>query len=267
MKKIFIGLLVIITLAFCGALLLKSSGSVKKEALPSATISLTIPEGATLKQVARLAANQGILSQASLLAAAAAPNVAALSSEFAFLKELKPQASLEGYLFPDTYKFERNMKAVDFIKPILKNFQIKVAPGLAAEIGQSQQSLREIIIMASLAEKEAQSPEDRSLVAGVINNRLRLGLPLELDSTVTYFSGNNSGVFDKGEKLSGSPYNTFRNLGLPPGPIANPGLSSIEAALRPMPSNYLYFLTDAQGHLHFAATLEEHYINRAKFLE
>lgn len=228
------------------------------------TVNLTIPEGASVGQIAQLAHAQNITPRSKVLAL----NMAREFREtYPFLPNLLEDASLEGYLFPDTYAFSENTAAREFIGPLLANFKKRVVEGLATELAAAKRPLLEILTVASFLEKEVSSKADRRLVAGVIYNRLKLNLPLELDSTIVYISGNASGVFDRGEKLIDSPYNTFRNRGLPPGPIGNPGTESIEAALEPTASDYLYFLTDSQGIVHFNTTLEGHYIDRAKFLE
>lgn len=231
---------------------------------PQAQVNLTIPEGASVAQIARLASEKGIAGRGKIVALNLASE---FSAEYPFLTGLPGEAGLEGYLFPDTYTFSVGTNAKDFIEELLNNFKTKVINALAGPLVSAKRPLHEILAVASLVEKEVTGKENRPLAASVIYNRLKLNLPLELDSTIVYISGNGSGVFDKGEKLIDSPYNTFKKRGLPPGPIGNPGLESIKAALAPQGSDYLYFLTDRAGQVHFSATLEGHYINRAKFLE
>ena len=176
----------------------------------------------------------------------------------------------EGYLFPDTYLIPRDADVNSVISLMRNNFQIKYDS--VKNSRTTNLSEADTIILASIIEKETKFPEDRPLVASVFVNRLNIGMALGSDPTVMYALG-----YQPAEKtwwkkdltvddlVIDSPYNTRKNAGLPPGPIANPGLSAIEAALAPAKTDYLYFFADKQGHLHFATTLEGHNANIKKY--
>ncbi|MDQ5949439.1 MAG: Endolytic murein transglycosylase [Patescibacteria group bacterium] len=169
----------------------------------------------------------------------------------------------EGYLFPDTYFFSPTVTPQVVVDTMKNNFnqQIKNMP----EIAQSGKSLRDILTMASILEGEA-LPKDRPVVAGILWSRLSLGIPLQVDSTFTYINGKNTYTLTKKDLAIDSPYNTYKYKGLPPGPINNPGKDAILAAINPVPTAYLYFLTDKQGNIYYAKTFEEHKRNKAKYL-
>ena len=179
-----------------------------------------------------------------------------------FLNEAK---SKEGYLFPDTYFFLPTVTSDQIISQMSENFTTKITP-LSAEISASGRSESQIIIMASILEEEAQTDTDRRIVSGILWKRLDDGIPLQVDSTIRYVTGKTSSELTVADLQSDSPYNTYVNKGLPIGPISNPGLESIEAALNPTSTNYLYFLSDASGTMHYAMTLKQHDENRKKYL-
>src|SRR3989344_1536144 len=151
--------------------------------------------------------------------------------------------SQEGYLFPDTYRFYKDAKPEDVIK-----------------------KMRDIIIMASILEEEVKSAEDRKIVAGILWKRLERSIGLNVDAALTYILGKASHALTAEDLKYDSPYNTYRYRGLPPGPISNPGLDTILAAISPIPSPYFYYLTDKDGVAHYAATLEEGALNKFKYL-
>lgn len=193
---------------------------------------------------------------------------------FPFLKEVPAPSGLEGYLFPDTYRVYKNASAEDIIIKMLKNFERKISPELQLEIARQKKSVFEIITMASMIEKEVVSDEDRILVSGILWKRLELGIGLNVDATIVFAKIQNSKLkvnnFDKisieDTKIE-SPYNTYKYRGLPFGPISNPGLSAIMAAIYPKKSDYLYYLSKPDGTTVFSRTLEEHNIAKAKYLK
>jgi UPF0755 protein len=176
----------------------------------------------------------------------------------------------EGYLFPDTYLLPRGASVEQIISILRKNFQNKY--DLISSVKTTNLTEAQTTIIASIIEREAIFEEDRSLVASVLLNRLELGMALGVDPTVQYAVG-----FDQESKSwwkkdltvddldSDSPYNTRKFAGLPPGPISNPGVSALKAALNPVNSDYLYFYSDVKGHLHFAKTIEGHQANIKKY--
>ncbi len=175
----------------------------------------------------------------------------------------------EGYLFPDTYLLPKDAEIEAIIKIMRNNFDSKFK---TLNVSKSNLSKIEIITLASLIEREARHANDRPLVSSVINNRLDLGMKLDIDATLQYIRGydrvqkkwwpNN---ISNADKQSNSPYNTYTRAGLPPGPIANPGLSSLEAAVNPSDTQYLYYITDGNGVNRYAETLEEHGANIEKY--
>lgn len=176
----------------------------------------------------------------------------------------------EGYLFPDTYLIPRGADVNTIVSLLRNNFQAKYASVKNSKTTDLTDS--QTIIVASIIEKEAKFAQDRPLVASVIMNRLNIGMALQVDPTVEYALGyqvDTKSWWKKELTIAdtkiNSPYNTYLNVGLPPTPISNPGLASIQAALTPAKSNYLYYFSDKQGHLHFASTIEGHNANIAKY--
>lgn len=188
-----------------------------------------------------------------------------LSPEFVFLKDKSRSVGLEGYLFPDTYRVFRGASAVEVTKKMLENFDAKLTPELRAEIARQKKTIFAVITLASLLEKEVPTEHDRAIVSGILWKRLDLGIPLQVDATINYITGRRgrSSAADLGVD---SPYNTYRYPGLPLGPIANPSIAAIRAALFPRGSDYLYYLSAGDGTTVFSRTLEEHAAAKKKFL-
>lgn len=171
----------------------------------------------------------------------------------------------EGYLFPDTYFFSASAGSDEVTKTMGDEFQRKIDPWKPF-IEETKHSLRDIVIMASIIEKEAKTEEDQALVAGVLWERIERGIPLQVDAPFYYLLGKKSSELTQSDLAMKSAYNTYRNKGLPAGPIGNPGISAIRAAIQPKKSSYLYYLSDKQGIMHYAATFEEHKANKEKYL-
>src|SRR3989344_5409470 len=216
-------------------------------------IQLVIPEGVTIRDIVR------ILEKNKM---PAAKNFIQVTNK---VPEDFPFESLEGFLFPDTYRVYVSTSAEDLVQMMLKNFHEKTDP-LRAEVESSPRSLYEIITMASLVEKEVPTRKDKEIVAGVLWKRIDDKYPLQIDATLFYESGKASHELSLGDLREDTPYNTYVHVGLPPSPIANPGFESIEAALRPKGSPYYFYLSDRRGTTHFARTFEEHKLNKAKYL-
>ena len=204
--------------------------------------SITFPEGYTEDQIFKLLEDNNVCSSADLYAAAANDDF-----DYSFLEDLdKGQATrLEGYLFPDTYDFYQGESADTAINRFLKNYQSKITADMMTQAGNLGYSMHDIIIIASLIEKEAGNDSERANVASVIYNRLNIDMPLGLDSTINYIKNSSTFQLTDADKNTESPYNTFLNAGLPAGPICNPGLASIEAALNPNDTDYYYFAINA----------------------
>lgn len=177
----------------------------------------------------------------------------------------------EGYMFPDTYDFRVDVAPEDIVDVMLKTFDTKVASVINASDTTLTES--EVVTLASIVEKESRNDADRPIIAGILLNRLEIGQGLEVDATLQYILGegedgwwtHNSVELVEAKNID-SPYNTYKYAGLPPGPINNPGLKSIEAVLNPTPSNYFYYLHEADGTPHYAETYQEHQSNIANFL-
>ena len=214
--------------------------------------TVTFPEGTGLEEMARLAAIKGIAAEA-FLAAARNP---------ALVKDLDPDAKdLEGYLFPDTYDIPRGPEpAAPLVSRMVRRFRAVITPELPA-LAQSGRTLRQVVTLASIVETETARPDERPRVAAVFLNRLQKRMPLQTDPTVIYAlrkAGTYDGNIRREDLDVDSPYNTYRNPGLPPGPIASPGRASLLAALHPLESHELYFVSRNDGSHQFSETLAEH---------
>ena len=222
------------------------------------TLSLTVPEGANIFDIATRVEQAGLGTRQSFLDAAV--------SQTSLVADLDPgAASLEGYLFPDTYRFSPTATAPQIAAAMVRRFRV-----VAAQLGLKE-NVHRVVTMASLVERESAVDAERPLVAGVFENRLAKKMPLNTDPAVIYgleLTGHWRGVIHQSDLARDTPYNTYLHAGLPPGPVANPGAPSLRAAMNPAKTNYLYFVaagTDAQGHSLFAATLDEHNRNVAGY--
>ncbi len=215
--------------------------------------TVTIPEGFSVSRIADVLHERRLADRAEFLQATRDPGVIhtlSLSVE-----------NLEGYLFPDTYQFVRHAAPEQLIAAMVSRFKQAVSREdreRAAELGLS---MHEVVTLASVIEKETAKPDERALISGVFHNRLRKNIPLQSDPTVIYALNEFDGNLRKKDLSIASPYNTYRVVGLPPGPIANPGSAAIRAALYPESTRYLYFVSRNDGSHEFSATLAEH--NRA----
>jgi UPF0755 protein len=229
---------------------------------------IKVIEGWNLYNISKYFVDQEIVSQEEFFELVGKPLDSAynrnlpllntLVKKYEFLKELPFGSSLEGYLFPDTYRVYKNAEAIDVIKKMLDNFGSKITERMRADIKEKQMTLHEIITLASILEKEEKTLEDKKMVSGIYYNRLKIGMALQADPTVNYITGKKNGGPSPEDLKIKNPYNTYKYRGLPPGPICNPGLDSIMAAIYPTKSGYLYFYNAPDGRLYLAKTLEEH---------
>jgi UPF0755 protein len=214
--------------------------------------AVTIPEGFTRHQIADLLEAKGLADKKHFLE---------LTQDEALLRQYGISGpSLEGYLFPDTYHFSRGTPTLAIIDTMVRRFRQEVT-ALMEQARGTGMKFNDVVILASIVEKETGRPEERPLIASVFLNRLRLGMRLESDPTVIYGMENFKGDLKKGDLMERTPYNTYVIHGLPPGPIANPGLDSIKAVIDPARTDYLYFVSKNDGSHYFSKTLAEH--NRA----
>jgi UPF0755 protein len=215
--------------------------------------TVVIPEGFNMFDVAAAIESAGLGSQQDFLKAAVA--------DTSLISDLDPQAkSLEGYLFPNTYEFTRAQSVHEMIGVMVKQFR-----RVSTEIGLND-DLHRTVTLASIIEKETSVPDERPEVASVYQNRLNDRIPLQADPSVIYaelLQGHYSGALHHDDMSFNSAYNTYHHIGLPPGPIANPGKSSLIAAMHPGETKFLYFVSDGNGHHNFSSTLEEHNRNVA----
>lgn len=223
--------------------------------------TITIVEGWDSWDIARYLESKGLFSQEETIKSIQEFE----SNQFDFLSDKPKNLGLEGYIFPDTYFLEKNALLDDFLNKALTNFGQKLTPDLRDEIKKQNKSIFEIITMASLLEKEVISFEDKQIVSGILWKRLRAGIPLQVDATLLYAREKNK-VSLEDTKID-SPYNTYQHLGLPLGPICNPGLESIKAAVYPKDSPYWYYLSKPNKETVFSKTLEEHNLAQAKYLK
>lgn len=212
------------------------------------THTVVIPEGFTMFDIAQAIEQAGLGSKGDFLKVA--------RSDTDLIRDISADAtSLEGYLFPDTYEFTRTQSLHDIASAMVHHFrQVATAIGLTSDVPRT-------VIMASIVEKETAVPDERTMVASVYYNRLTKRMALDADPSVIYaelLANTYQGALHHDDMSTKSPYNTYRYAGLPPGPIANPGRSSLEAAMHPAVSDYLYFVSDGNGHHRFARSLEEH---------
>jgi len=190
------------------------------------------------------------------------------NEEFTFLESKPKGLNLEGYIFPDTYNVALGTTSEDFLRITLKNFNKKLTTDLRNEIEKQKKSIFQIITMASIIEKEVKTLEDKKNVAGILWKRLEVGMPLQVDATVNYFTGKSDSRVKIVDTKIDSPYNTYKYTGLPLGPISNPGMDSILASIYPTKNDYWYYLSaNGNGQTIFSKTLEEHNIAVSKYLK
>lgn len=206
-------------------------------------LKVTIPEGSATLEVASILKN----------------SLGSFDAD-TFLTLAKPK---EGYLFPDTYFLLPGASPESVIQMLQNTFDAKIKP-LEGEIASSGHSRTDVITMASLLEKEARQTRTRKIIAGILWKRLALGMPLQVDATFGYIFSRDTYSPSAADLKVDSPYNTYKYRGLPPGPIGNPGLDAIEAALAPIETPYLYYVTDKEGNIYYARTFAEHQANRVK---
>jgi len=225
---------------------------------------VTFIEGWTAKQMADELSNHGFDGSNFLNLANNPP--AEIVSQFKSLADKPKDAALEGYLFPDTYYFSKDATSDGILKKILSNTDTQIGTDIADAAKAQNKSLFQILTMASIIEKEVKTDADRALVSGIFWNRIKIGQALQSDATLTYILGDKDAAHNSNQLAIDSPYNSYQNKGLPPGPISNPGLASIIAAIHPQDSAYNYFLSDPKtGQTIFSKTYEEHVANKAKY--
>ncbi len=228
-------------------------------------IEFTVIPGWSVGDIAKNLETKKIAAKTDFLAAVLNGIPDGFRDEFDFLQDAPDGASLEGYLFPDTYYIAANPESRDIAQQMLENFGEKLTPQIREEIKKQDKKVFDIVVMASLLEKEVRTKEDKKIVAGILWKRTGKGWPLQVDSTLLYFLVSDHPSMD--DKYVDSPYNTYKYGGLPKGPICNPGIESIEAAIEPTASDYLFYLSARDGKTIFSKTYAEHLVNKAKYLD
>jgi UPF0755 protein len=222
-------------------------------------VTVTIPEGLTIREMAALAESRGVGTAAEFIKGA---------NDRSLMQGLDPSArNLEGYLFPDTYPVTRT-DSRRLVRAMVDGFEHVLTPAMREAVEQRGLSLHQMVTLASIVEKEAARPDERPIVAAVYLNRIRRGIPLQCDPTVIYalqLAGKYNGNLRRDDLMFDSPYNTYRYPGLPPGPIASPGRAALDAAIHPADVDYLYFVSRNDGSHAFARTLDEHNRNVQKY--
>ena len=227
------------------------------------TVRFTIPEGYDIKRTTAKLAEEGLIN-----AEAFAKEVEAGQFDYKFLADAPAGPDrLEGFLFPETYDIFTTANEHDIILKMLEQFNIVFTDEYYARADELGMSVRDVITLASIIEREARAPEDRPIIASVFYNRLKIDMPLQSCATVQYILGEQKAVLSIKDTKIESPYNTYLNPGLPPGPIASPGADSIKAALYPADTDYLYFLAKGDGSHAFSSTYEQFLKDKAKYID
>jgi UPF0755 protein len=224
-------------------------------------------EGWTIREMDDYLTKEGIIKKGDLLDYSKKGFVD-LKSAYDFLNDSPLDATLEGFLFPDTYRIYENANLDSIIKKMLGNFNGKLSEKMRADIKKQGKSIYEIVTMASLIEKEVKSYNDKRMVSGIFWNRIKNGQALESCATLAFILDVNKKQYTYEDTKIDSPYNSYQNQGLPPGPISNPGIDAVKAAIYPIDNDYVYFLSRFDnGETVFSKTYEEHLRNKAKYLK
>lgn len=219
----------------------------------TARVKFTIPEGFRVRDIAKRLAQEGLVDEQEFLTKA---------KEYAPYDYIGHHAhtvyACEGFLFPDTYELGSDIDADTILKEMTADFDQRLTAEMRQQAEEKHLSIYELVTLASLVEKEARYEEDRPIIAQVFFKRLALGMPLQSDTTLQYLRDEPKEDLSIEDTKIDSPYNTYQYTGLPPGPIANPGMAAIEAVLHPAQTDYLYFVADRQGHNHYSTNYADH---------
>jgi len=226
---------------------------------------ITILEGWNNQEIADYLENQNVVDEINFLGLA--NHKLAFTDEYTFLNDKPSTASLEGYLFPDTYRVFADATAEEIIQKMLDNFSEKLNNNLRTKIKDQDKTIFEVITLASIIEKEVRKSEDMKMVADIFYKRLASGIALQSDATINYITHKGMIQPTYADTEIDNPYNTYKYRGLTPGPISNPGLNAIMATIEPTANDYYYFLTTKDtGEVIYSKTYEEHLKNKAKYL-
>lgn len=233
------------------------------QGMPRKELTIRIIEGWTVRDIVLYTALQGMRSSSDFTQETKND----YTGQFSFLPSQSKGTSLEGYLFPDTYRIYADSTAHDLIVKMIENFALHYSADMARDTKNSGRDIHGIVTMASILEREVQSEKDRRMVADLFYRRIQRGMPLQADSTVNYITGKNDPQVRGVDLDNDSLYNTYKYKGLPSGPISNPGLISLRAALYPLANDYWFFLTKPDGSVVYSKTFQEHVLNKLKYLK
>jgi len=234
-------------------------------------VQVTIPEGYTLKQIGE--AVMSVLPEITQeeWEEVAGPNGKWMVAESEILSGIPVGQGLEGYLFPDTYRFRADATAETVVETMVLTLKRRLAENDIVIprnlIFEGGLTFHEMMTLASIVEREVRQADEMKIVAGIFYTRMQIGMALQADSTVNYVTGKDTPSISLDDSQISSPYNTYRNLGLPPGPISNPGMNAILAVLNPVDSDYVFFLTSPEGEVIYAKTFDQHIDNKYKYLK
>lgn len=275
-KTTLFSIFLILLVATMGFWFFKKTRPVPAPIVERPEVTLTIIPGWTLRQVADYLVAQGFASTTDdvyALTGKPAYDYRRVASVLPKIEELKiledkpAYVSYEGYLAPETYRVFADASVLDILKKLIGQREKEITNEMHADIKKSGKSLYEIMTMASILEKEVQTPQDKAKVADILWRRLAQGWALQVDSSVHYAVDRSGDVFTTDQERDiDSPWNTYKYPGLPLGPIATPGVAAIKAALYPEKNNYWYFLTGKDNTVHYGRTLDEHNTNKYKYL-
>lgn len=237
---------------------------------PSNEVTLRFIEGWTARQMGEYLAQNGTFRIQDFNKIVNSPrsfDVVSDELESGVLKNLPSTASLEGYLFPDTYRQYRDSEPIDLVVKMLRNFKQKFSANWQKDLAKRGYTTHQAVILASIVEREVASDKDRALVADIFWRRIEAGRGLEADSTINYITGKKTPSVSAKDLAINSLYNTYRYRGLPPGPISNPGESALKSVVFPAPNQYWYFLTTPAGKVIYSETFEEHKKAKLKYLK
>lgn len=231
--------------------------------MPRKEKTIRFIEGWDSMQMAEYLEQQGVVSKKEFLNAL---SMEIWKSEYPLFKDVWEESTVEGFLFPDTYRIFEGATAKEIVKKMLDQFQKKFIEADPPPEEKWPYTFYDTVIMASILEREVKSYQDKSLVADLLHRRVQKGMPLQVDSSINYVTRKNSASVSGQDLDIESPYNTYKYKGLPPTPISNPGLSSIRAAFDRTPNPYWFFLTPPDGTVVYGKTFEEHVRNKQKYL-
>ncbi|OHA62873.1 MAG: hypothetical protein A3E07_00690 [Candidatus Wildermuthbacteria bacterium RIFCSPHIGHO2_12_FULL_45_9] len=236
---------------------------------------MRILEGWSIERIGNYAQEENLLNREEFFQAAgfspkqkgkALASAIELASDYDFLADKPSNMGLEGYLFPDTYQIQEDENAEKLVRRMLENFDRQLTSQMRQDIQAGRHTIYDVVTMASIIEKEVRTPEDKKIVSGIFWKRLAEGMPLQADATITYVTGKRSTNISLEELKIASPYNTYQYPGLPLGPISNPGIESLKAAIYPTESSYWFYLSKPDGETVFSKTYQEHLAAKQKYL-